>query len=224
MGGQMSTTPALTDTRDMKWVHDAFRRAFGDAPGQIASVEDGDTERAQSFASYLGEVLWLLHAHHEGEDELLYPLLEERVPESKDLFSRMEAQHAAVTLKIEAAQEAAERFGKSGSTKDGEALASACRSLLDEVARHLTEEEEEVVPIASRTVTPEEWGALPAHAFSLYSGSRPWLPLGIATEMFPDDVRAQVFTHLPAPVSEMWFGFGADAFTKEMATIRGTDS
>ena len=162
----MSNTPALTDTRDMKCIHDAFRRALGDAPDQIASVEDGDSEKAQNLASYLGEVLWLLHAHHDGEDELLYPLLVERVPESKDLFSRMEAQHAAGALRIEAAQEAAERFGKSGSTEDGEALASACRSLLDEVAGHLTEEEAEVVPIASRTVTPEEWGAPPAHESS----------------------------------------------------------
>jgi Hemerythrin HHE cation binding domain len=220
----MSNTPALADTRDMKWVHDAFRRALGDAPRQIASIEDGDAERAQNFASYLGEVLWLLHAHHGGEDELLYPVLAERAPESKDLFSRMNSQHAAVTLRTEAAQEAAQRFGKSGSTEDGEVLASACRSLLDEVAGHLTEEEEEVVPIASRTVTPEEWGALPAHVMSHYSGSRLWLPLGIATEMFPADVRAQVFTHVPAPVSEMWFSFGSDAFSKEMATIRGTGS
>jgi hemerythrin-like domain-containing protein len=220
----MSTTPALTDTRDMEWVHDAFRRSLGDAPGQISSVKNGDTERAENFASYLDEVLWLLHAHHDAEDELLYPILAERVPEARDLFSRMEAQHAEVTLRIEAAQEAGERFGTTGSTEDGEALASACRSLHDEVAGHLREEEEEVVPIASRTVTPEEWGALPAHALSHYSGTRLWLPLGIATELFPDDVRAQVFTHVPPPVSEMWFGFGSDAFTKEMATIRGTAS
>jgi hemerythrin-like domain-containing protein len=217
----MSNAPALTDTSDMKYMHDAFRRALEDAPGQIASVEDGDTKKAQILASYLGEVLWLLHAHHEGEDELLYPLLVVRVPESKDLFSRMESQHAAVGLRLEEAREAVERFEISGSAQDGEGLASACRSLFDEVAAHLDEEEAEVVPIASRTVTPEEWGALPAHAFSQYAGTRPWLVLGFATEMFPDDMRAQVFAHLPPPVSEMWFGFGSDAFTKEMATIRG---
>lgn len=220
----MSDTPALADTRDMKYVHDAFRRALEDAPSQIASIEDGDTKNAQILASYLGEVLWLLHAHHEGEDELLYPLLVERAPESKDLFSRMEAQHEGVGLNLEATQEAATQFEKSGSTRDGEALASECRSLLGELAAHLTEEEAEVVPIASRTVTPEEWGALPAHAFSQYSGSRPWLVLGFATEMFPGEMREQVFAHLPPPVSEMWFGFGSDAFTKEMATIRGTAS
>jgi hemerythrin-like domain-containing protein len=216
----MSATAALTDTRDMRWVHDAFRRALGDAPGQIASVEDGDAEKAQSLAGYLREVLWLLHAHHDGEDQLLYPLLAERDPGSRDLFARMGAQHTEVTLRIGAAERAAERFGETGSAEDGQAFAAACRSLLDAASGHLTEEEDEVVPIASRTVTPEEWGALPAHVFSHYSGPRPWLLLGIATEMFPDEVREQVFAHLPPPVSEMWFGFGSDAFSAEMATIR----
>jgi hemerythrin-like domain-containing protein len=220
----MSNPPALADTRDMKYVHDAFRRALKDAPGQIAAVKEGDIEKAQRLASYLGEALWLLHAHHEGEDELLYPILFERAPESKELFARMESQHAAVASKLETAREAAERFGKSGSAEDGEALASACRALLDEAAGHLTEEEAEVVPIAARTVTPEEWGALPAHAFAHYTGTRPWLVLGFATEMFPDDMREQIYAHLPPPVSEMWFGFGSDAFTKEMTTIRGTAS
>jgi hypothetical protein len=65
----------LTDTRDMLAVHDAVKRAFGDAPSQLGSVGDGDAERARYLADYLGEVLWLLHAHHAGEDELLYPLL-----------------------------------------------------------------------------------------------------------------------------------------------------
>ncbi len=220
----MTDTPALTNTSDMKFVHDAFRRALDDAPEQIASLEGADAAKVQNFASYLGEVLWLLHAHHGGEDELLYPLLVERAPESKDVYSRMESQHSAVASKIAAAELAAESFGRSGSKEDGEALASACVSLRDEVASHLIEEEEVVVPIASRTLTPEEWGALPAHVLSLYSGPRLWLPLGIATEMFPDDLRAQVFAHVPPPVAEMWFGFGQEAFTAEMATIRGTGS
>lgn len=207
----MSTQPVVTDTRDMKWVHDGFRRAFGDAPGQIAAVSDRDTQKAQNLAGYLEDVFWLLHAHHGGEDELLYPLLFERVPESKDLFSRMEGQHAAVTPLVASAEAAAEQFGKTGAGADGEALAAACNSLLVVLSEHLTEEENEVVPIASRVMTPQEWGALPAHAISLYTGSRLWLPLGIATETFPDEMRAGIFSSL---------GLSQDAFIAEMATIR----
>ncbi len=137
----------LTDTRDMICVHDALRRALADAPEQIASVNDGDTERAQRVASYLGEALWFLHAHHSGEDDLLYPLLVERAPEFRDLFSRMQAQHVAVAASTESAEQAAERFENSRSTDDGEALAAACRSVLDEASGHLKDEELEVLPV-----------------------------------------------------------------------------
>jgi len=211
----------LTDTSDMLAVHDAFKRAFEDAPRQLASVGDGDAERARYLVDYLGEVLWLLHAHHAGEDELLYPLLFERAPEERELFSQMEAQHAALHSSLQAAESAAERFGRSGSAVDGQALAGACESLREALVEHLDQEEEDVLPIAARCVSPPEWGALPAHALSHYEGTRVWLPFGLVLEAMPDDVRADLLAHVPPPVSQMWFGGGSDAFAKEMAMIRG---
>jgi len=98
------------DTRDMHSVHQAIKRGLSDAPGQAASVPDGDRERAQRLADYLADLLWLIHAHHAGEDELLYPLLLERLPEHRELFLRMDAQHAAVTAGTEEAQRAVARF------------------------------------------------------------------------------------------------------------------
>jgi hemerythrin-like domain-containing protein len=217
----MSDDPMpLTDTRDMICVHNVFRRALSDAPGQLAGVMDGDTRRAERLATYLGEVLWLLHAHHSGEDELLYPLLVERAPESEDLFSRMDTQHVAVATGVECARQTAEAYAKSGSSHDGQALANACQSVLDQAGTHLTEEELEVLPIASRTITPAEWGALPGHALSQYPGTRMWLLLGLIFEAMPDDMCDHVLSHIPPPVSEMWFEFGSDAFKDEIATIR----
>lgn len=214
----------MTDTRDMISIHDAFRRAFGEAPGQIASLTGDDTEGMQRLASYLGEVLWFLHAHHVGEDELLYPLLVERAPEHRETFSRMDAQHRAVAAGIEVAQAAAEQFGRTGSTDDGEALAAAIRSLLDVAKTHLAEEEAEILPIASRVMTVPEWSALPGHVLAQYEGTRPWLLLGLVFEAMPEDMRDAVLGNAPPPVSEMWFGFGSDAFKHEMASIRGQAS
>ena len=70
----------LTDVGDMAYVHQAFRRGLGEARSQLSFINDGDIPRAAHFADYISELLWLLHAHHAGEDELLYPLLVERVP------------------------------------------------------------------------------------------------------------------------------------------------
>lgn len=212
--------PPRIDTRDMICVHDVFRRAFDEASGQIASVRAGDTERAQIVGGYISEVLWFLHAHHGGEDALLYPLLVERAPESDALFSRMESQHLAVAFSIHNAERAAESFRSSASAVDGDALALACRSLMDDMAVHLNEEEVEVLPIASRTITPEEWGALPGHVLSQYNGTRIWLILGLVLEAMPDDLRAHVIDNVPPPVSEMWRQFGFEAFENEIGSIR----
>ena len=213
--------PVQIDTRDMVALHAALARALGDARGQIASVSDGDAERARRIADYLGEVFWLIHAHHDGEDELLYPLLAQRVPDGQETFSKMDAQHLAVSSSIETAGRAAEQFGSSAALIDGRNAAGACEALLTVMTEHVNDEEETVLPIAARVIAPPEWGAMPAHALSRYPGDRVWLPFGLAFEGMPGDIREGMLEHLPPPVSAMWLGGGSDAFATEMAAIRG---
>ncbi len=217
----MADDQILTDTSDMIAIHDTIRRAIRDAPGQIMAVSDGDTERARRIADYLSEVFWLLRVHHEGEDELLYPLLEERLPQHKELFSRMEAQHASVSTGVEQATRATERFGASGSAAEGREAADACESLLAPISEHLLDEEINVLKLASRVISPPEWAALPFHALSQYRGDRVWLPFGLALEPMNDEMRGNLLSQLPPPVLAMWTDGGSDAFTEEMASIRG---
>lgn len=209
------------DTRDMVALHGAFARALSDAPGQIVSVGAGDTERARRLADYLGELFWLFHAHHEGEDELLYPLLAQRVPTHQETFSRMHAQHVAVSSSIDTAERAVEQFGSSGGLVDGQTAIAACEALLVTMAEHVTDEEETVLPLAARVISPPEWGVMPAHALSRYPGERVWLPFGLAFEGMPGDIQENMLARLPSPVSAMWLGGGSDAFANEMAIIRG---
>jgi hypothetical protein len=217
----MSDSQAVIDTRDMVGIHNTFRRALGDAPAQISAVPDGDHVRAEQLGSYLAEVLWLLEVHHQGEDELLYPLLVQRAPEETELFQRMEAQHASVHESLEAAKTAAGQFRASGSLADGQSASAACQELLAQTEVHLGEEEQLVLPIAARVISPPEWGAMPAHALSQYRGDRVWLPFGLAFESMPNDIQENMLAHLPPPVVAMWSGGGSDAFANEMAQIRG---
>ena len=209
------------DTRDMHSVHHSIKRGLNDAPGQVASVADGDRERAQRLADYLADLLWLLHAHHASEDALLYPLLIERLPEHRELFLRMDAQHAAVTAGTEEAQRDVARFRASATEADGRALARSCTSLLEVLAEHLGQEEEQVLPLVPGVISVPEWAALPGHALSQYRGARMWLPLGLVIEAMPEEMSAALGKQLPPPVANMWFGGGADAFTAEMAAVRG---
>lgn len=213
------TQGELTDVSDMYGVHEAFRRGLRDAPAQ-AEASIGEPERAQRFVNYLLDLLALLHAHHEGEDEVLYPLLVERVPEQRALFAEMDAQHQGVTSSLESCTAAARAFGASATRGDAESLASACDTLGSILESHLGDEEVQILPIAAVWVTPEEWGRLPAHAMMSYRGDRLWMLFGLATEAMAPAVLADIVEHLPPPLADMWLGFGADAFASEMAAIR----
>jgi len=211
------------DTSDMPLMHLAFYRGLGDARSQLSFIDDGDTARAAHFADYISELLWLLHAHHAGEDELLYPLLVERVPEEADLFARMDAQHSAVESSLGAATVAASSYRDSGSAADAEALADACDGLLALLATHLTEEEVEVLPVAARVISADEWAQLPGHVLMAYRGDRIWLVFGLATEAFPSPMLEGILSG-PSPIGPMWRGGGGAAFAQEMRLIRDKDA
>jgi hemerythrin-like domain-containing protein len=212
-----------TDVDDMADVHQCFRRGLGEARSQLGYIDDGDADRAGFFADYMSELLWLLHAHHEGEDELLYPRLVERAPSESELWARMDEQHSAVAARLESANEATADYRASARRHEAEVLADQCESLWGVLSPHLSQEEVEVLPIAADYITPEEWGQLPQHALMHYSGDRLWLPFGLATEAFPAEKRDGIVAAAP-PLNAMWNGGGSQAFTDHMRMIRDSSA
>ena len=73
-----SAAPKLCDTSDMVIVHRMFRRECALLPQLVAAVPAGDVARARTVARHAREVLDMLHHHHLGEDELLWPRLSAR--------------------------------------------------------------------------------------------------------------------------------------------------
>ena len=65
----------MADTRDMHMAHAALRREFRLLPDVIRSVAPGDTRRAEVVGAHAALMCRVLHAHHEGEDRLLWPKL-----------------------------------------------------------------------------------------------------------------------------------------------------
>ena len=66
------------DTDDMYAVHGVFRDSLGAAPTLVGGIAPGDAERAALIANYYENVLSFLEAHHDGEEQLVFPLLRER--------------------------------------------------------------------------------------------------------------------------------------------------
>lgn len=209
------------DTSDMRAPHGALRDALRQAPVLVGSVPDGDRERAALVATFYRNVLLFLKAHHEGEDELVWPRLRERAVGSADLCVRMADQHDALVGLKDSALDALPAWELSGSAADGAVLAFALTNLSSELENHLAEEEREVLPLASRHMTEEEWGALPGHALRGFEGDKVWLILGLVREHMTDDQREIMLAAMPPPVSAMWWETGADTFAGFVAALRG---
>src|ERR1700677_2423907 len=100
-GTAMSTvgTPR-PDTSDMAAVHQVFRTSLAAAPALVASTR-GNEARQALIANYYDNVLAFLDVHHHGEEVLLFSLLTERAPESRELVARMTAQHEEAVAMLE---------------------------------------------------------------------------------------------------------------------------
>jgi hypothetical protein len=156
-------TPA-TDTTEMFAVHDAFRAEFGALPSLITAVPEGDLERAGVVGGHVMMMTMMLHSHHGSEDLLLWPVLEERVPERLALVQHMEDQHQQMGALIEAAQAQAGEWMQSGSTSTAQALAVTMTDLDVLMVDHLAAEESQIMPIVSEVFTQEQFAQIGEHS------------------------------------------------------------
>jgi Hemerythrin HHE cation binding domain len=93
-----SVVQKLWDTSDMVIVHRMFRRECALLPQLVAAVAGGDLTRARTVAGHAREVLDMLHHHHVGEDELLWPRLLAGTRFHADLLARMDQHHGLAVL------------------------------------------------------------------------------------------------------------------------------
>ncbi|HEY6538649.1 MAG TPA: hemerythrin domain-containing protein [Candidatus Dormibacteraeota bacterium] len=211
-----------TDTSDMLIPHAMFRTSLASAGRIVAGASRGDAEQTAMVASYLDNVLRFLDAHHEGEDAVVWPVLAVRSRAAAELLARMQGQHAAIHELREKAGAALTAWTASGSQEDGRELASALQGLAAEIDIHFGEEEAEILPVASRNMSPQEWGQLPGHAMQHFTGDKIWLILGLVFEQMTPEQLAVTLQHLPPPVVQMWDTTGRATFEEFIARVRAT--
>jgi hypothetical protein len=208
------------DTSDMTAVHQVFRSSLAAAPAFVASTRGDDARRAL-IADYYANLLAFLEVHHEGEEQLIFPQLSERAPDSRPLVARMAAQHAEVIRMIDDAKTAQAAWVEQG---DDAAIhaANSLVSLADALQVHLDEEEAHVLPLAEEYLSMEEWGALPGHGMANFGGDKVWLILGLIRENFTPAQRANMLEHMPPPARAMWETMGESSFATMIADVRRT--
>ncbi|MFZ0714478.1 hemerythrin domain-containing protein [Mycobacterium sp.] len=214
------STTIRPDTSDMAAVHKVFRTSLAAGPDFLSSAA-GDDERRALIANYYANLMAFLKVHHEGEEELVFPLLIERAPQHAGLVTQAEGQHADVIGRLLAVSESVNSWDLKGDPQAPDLL-NALRSLETSLMPHLDQEEAEIVPLAAEHLTPEEWGALPGHAMRSFDGDKIWLIIGLIRENFTPQQREAMLANMPPPARDMWQGFGESAFNDLIAEVRQT--
>jgi hemerythrin-like domain-containing protein len=213
-----STDPI--EVRDMRIIHETFRRAYEEAAQLIRANPTPSPARVTFLADHVDFGLNMLHHHHEGEDEILYPLLVQRVPDHAARTEQIDHEHQAVKGAIDAAQTASARWR----TAPGEDTAERLAASLDEVNAallpHLDNEEREIVPLAAVTVTQEEWDSLAKHGIASVPGNKKMIAFGMILEPLNPTDQAYMLSNVPPPVKVLYRLVGKRAWNKYATTLR----
>ncbi|MER6578702.1 hemerythrin domain-containing protein [Nonomuraea sp. NPDC001023] len=119
-------------------LHDGFRRELA----RLRAGGDGFDLRTHCLA-----FCDALHAHHEGEDAVLFPHLAAERPELADVLARLGAEHRVVARLVARVRDLAGAGASAGDELD---------RLAAELEAHLDYEEEQLVPLLNgMTSMPE---------------------------------------------------------------------
>ena len=172
------------------------------------------------MADHIDFAIAALHIHHEGEDELLYPKLIERVPEQALKTEEVEHEHQLLRAALEDVSAACATWREQPSPQTGETLAAALDKLNAIAQRHLDDEEQNIVPLAAVTLSQQEWDAMGKHGLAQMPFNKRRLAFAMILEPLDDADRAYMKQFLPTPARMLYPLLIGRPWKKYASTLR----
>lgn len=97
--------------------------------------------------------------HHYKEGELLFPKLRARTPLARDMLDHLDLDHARGGRRIRDLEHLLLGFEMMGESRR-QAFEQAAEAYVDFYLAHMTMEEAEILPLAQRVLTAEDWSDL----------------------------------------------------------------
>jgi hypothetical protein len=188
----------------MAIIHRTFRKAYDESARLVRAALAPSPGRVTFLADHIDFAIAALHIHHEGEDELLYPKLIERVPEQAPMTEQVDHEHQTIKTALDAASAACAAWRGRPSAETGEALAAALDHLNTAVQPHLDDEEQKVVPLAAVTFTQQEWDEMGERGAAWIPRNKRGIAFGMILEPLNEADRAFMMRSLPAPVRMLY--------------------
>jgi hemerythrin-like domain-containing protein len=217
------TTIQYADVRPMIVLHNALRREFRLLPALVRGVPDTDVGRAWIVAEHMDFLTTILHAHHHGEDVVLWPILLDRGPaEIAPVVHVMEGHHDRIDqLTMQIATTLTDWRARAGSAA-GESLADTLDRLIVVLEEHLGLEEEHILPVAAKYVTTIEWDQIgKAAGVEVEPVLR---PVGLGMLMYEGDpeVVEVDMARMPPEVRELMRRTAPQAYEAHSLRVHGT--
>ena len=216
----MVEVAARPNTQEMVVVHRVFRREYRLAPRMVGAVAPGDTGRSRLVGAHLVELGSMLHHHHTGEDELVWPRLEERASLSDDLVDRMQDQHEHVAALLHRVDDLLPRWSASADAALRDELVAVLADVSAALDEHLAEEEREVLPLVEQHLTAAEWDELGERGMASIPKPRLLVLLGHILEEASEQERRMFLALAPAPARLLYRLVGRRAYAREVALLR----
>lgn len=200
------------DTREMLAIHDTLRKEFASLPLRVKGTPVGETERAGIVGGHVILMLDILQVHHEGEDAVLWPLLEERAPDDIDEVERLKGQHVAMEETMVRARAQASAWMADPSIDNRSGLHTTLIALERELLDHLSHEETEILPVVAVTLTAEEFASLGAHSRAGLTQEQLTLALGMIVDDTSAELSGLILDAMPPEARAGFEQFGLPAY------------
>jgi len=198
-------------------VHAAVRRDLQRLESALTEVADKDRDRAGDLQRAFANLRRELTHHHEGEDELIWPMLE-KFGADTELLATMESEHQAMAAALADTGTALDAFAASGSANDAAAARESVTRTQAVVDQHLQHEEKDVEPLVVSRLETKEWKAVekklsrqpPRVAGRFFA----WVQDGMTPE-----TRAGLDAAVPRPVSFLLGRLLGRSYHREIAPV-----
>lgn len=155
------TTPAaVPDVLGMRIAHRVMLRDLDRTTGIAMAMADGGVpvtrRRTRAVVRYLSLMAESIHHHHRAEDDILWPVIEQRAGAAIDLAALTE-DHAALDPKLDGLADAAGRFGADPSRRTAALVAARLVEVRTMLVEHIAEEERDTFPVIERYLSVDDW-------------------------------------------------------------------
>ncbi|MFE9927977.1 hemerythrin domain-containing protein [Streptomyces sp. NPDC005533] len=207
-------------TREMAMIHPVFRRESRLLAELVQEVRPADTARSGILAEHWRLYSIGLHAHHTGEDEMLWPVLLPHLDLDAEQVLAMEAQHRALDEGIAEVQRLMDRWEAGALAEDRDELADALRRHHRQLCAHLDEEERNVTPLVALHVNEKQWLAVGERGLAETPRNRLMIALGAILEDTSPEERQEFMARMPLAARVLWRILGQRQYRRETDRIR----